>query len=113
MYKTASATTGIKTVSEFKPAKDNGTTIVEIKLNTSKLKDHDLVVFETLYVNGKMIDVHADPNDRNQTVHVMDTTGSAAGPETGDNRYLLGWIGIMTVTSIVLTLIVLKRLTLR
>ena len=111
--KTASATTGIKTVSEFKPAKDNGTTIVEIKLNTSKLKDHDLVVFETLYVNGKMIDVHADPNDGNQTVHVMDTTGSAAGPETGDNRYLLGWIGIMTVTSIMLTLIVLKRLTLR
>lgn len=109
--KTASTTTGIKSVSEFKPAKDSGTTIVEIKLNTAKLKDHDLVVFETLYLNGEMIDMHSDPNDRNQTVHVIDATGSAAGPETGENSLLLGWIGIMTAACIALTIMVLKRLT--
>ena len=105
--KTSSSTTGIKTVSDFKPVKDNGTTIVEIKLNTSKLEDHDLVVFETLYLNGKVIDVHADPDDRNQTVHI---TGDM-GPETGENKVLLGWIAVMTLASITLTLMVLKSLT--
>ena len=104
--KTASKSTGIKSVSEFNPVKDNGTTIVEIKLNASQLEGHDLVAFETLYLDGRVIDVHADPDDENQTVHV---TGSV-GPDTGESRVLLGWISVMTAAGIALTLMILKRL---
>ena len=104
--KTSALTTGIKTVSSFKPIEDNGTTIVEIKFDSEKLENHDLVVFETLYLNGKVVDVHADPNDKNQTVHII----SRAGPDTGESKVLLKWIGVMTAASIVLTLMVLKRL---
>ena len=104
--KTASKSTGIKAVSDFKPVRDNGTTIVEIKLDAGKLEGHELVVFETLYLNGRVIDIHADPDDKNQTVYITSSTG----PDTGGSRVLLGWIGVMAASSIVLTLMILRRL---
>lgn len=104
--KTTSASAGVRAVSDFKPVKDNGTTVVDIKLDTADLEGHDLVVFETLYLNGRVIDVHADPDDKSQTVHVS----GGSGPATGTSNVLLAWIGIMTAAGIALTLMILRRL---
>lgn len=68
--KTTGATTGVKVTKEFTPEKPDGKVQVVFKFDASNLKHHELVAFESLFLKGKLIDEHKDPNDPKQTVNV-------------------------------------------
>lgn len=52
----------------FTPESANGEVVVSIPVDTSKLGRVSIVVFEALTCNGKLIAVHKDIDDANQTV---------------------------------------------
>lgn len=54
----------------FTAKAQNGTTTVKFTFDASKLGGHSLVVFEKLYLNGKLIAKHTDINDVDQTVKI-------------------------------------------
>lgn len=68
----------------FIPTESNGTATVEFIFDAKYIKaDTDIVVFESLYKDGKELAVHADINDEGQTVTVkvpeIKTTAKANG----------------------------------
>ena len=68
----------------FIPTEPNGTATVEFTFDSKYIKaDTDIVVFESLYKDGKELAVHADINDEGQTVTVkvpeIKTTAEANG----------------------------------
>ncbi|MBC1907642.1 VaFE repeat-containing surface-anchored protein [Listeria booriae] len=56
----------------FSPANTNGTEEIEFTVDASQLKGKDIVVFETLKLNGAIMAVHQDINDAKQTIKVVD-----------------------------------------
>lgn len=63
---------------KFTPKTADGEVEIEFHLDTSALKNHDLVAFETLLVNDIVVDKHENPDDKDQTVHVPEI-GTKAG----------------------------------
>ena len=59
---------GVTAETTFTPALGSGTVKVTFTLNAVELKGKTVVVFETLEHQGKVIAVHTDINDSNQTV---------------------------------------------
>ncbi len=61
----------VRSETVFIPAEPNGTAIVEFTFDSKYIKaDTDIVVFESLYKDGKELAVHADIDDEGQTVTV-------------------------------------------
>ncbi len=90
---------GEKITSEvtFTPETANGEVTVTFTFDGSVIKeDTDIVVFESLYHNGVEIAVHADIEDKNQTVKVHPQP-EPEKPQTGDNSNLGFWIGLGAV----------------
>lgn len=56
---------------EFTTKKAEGSVLVEFKLNTKDFAKKDIVVFEKMYWNGKLIAAHEDINDKGQTVKLL------------------------------------------
>ncbi|MBC1604728.1 collagen binding domain-containing protein, partial [Listeria rocourtiae] len=56
----------------FSPANTDGTEEIEFTLDASQLKGKDIVVFETLKLNGAVVAVHQDIHDAKQTIKVVD-----------------------------------------
>ena len=59
-------------------------------------KDTEIVVFETLYRDETEIAVHADIEDKDQTVTIHPQP-EPEKPQTGDNSNLGFWIGLGSV----------------
>lgn len=59
------------TSQEFTPDKSAGYVNVELSANTLELANHDLVVYETLSCDGRVLTEHKDLNDSDQTVTVI------------------------------------------
>lgn len=57
-------------INKFKPSETNGIYNVEFKLDTTEFGGKDIVVFETISRDGKVIIAHEDINDAAQTVTV-------------------------------------------
>ena len=55
---------------EFTPEQSSGSVNVVFEIDSTKLLNRTLVVFEDLYQDGKKVAVHADINDKEQTVTV-------------------------------------------
>ena len=55
---------------KFKPTASTGTVDVHFVFDARKLRNHDLVAFETCYYNGYELVDHKDIKDQGQTVHV-------------------------------------------
>ncbi|WP_203633296.1 VaFE repeat-containing surface-anchored protein [Lacticaseibacillus suibinensis] len=74
-----------KTVT-FKAEKADGTIDVEFVVDGRALAGKDVVAFEYLYHNGKLIASHEDINDKDQTVHFpkieLHTTATSDGKKT-------------------------------
>lgn len=74
-----------KTVT-FKAEKADGTIDVEFVVDGRALAGKDVVAFEYLYHNGKLIASHEDINDKDQTVHFpkieLHTTANSDGKKT-------------------------------
>lgn len=61
----------VKAETTFIPTEPNGTATVEFTFDSKYIKaDTDIVVFESLYKDGKELAVHADIDDEGQTVTV-------------------------------------------
>ena len=80
----------------FTPDKPNGKIDVSFTFDASSIKtDTELVVFETLYRDNVEIAVHADINDKGQTVKInVPAPKKPSTPKTGDDRNYGFWIGL-------------------
>lgn len=74
----------------FTPDKSDGVAVVAVTVDTSKLSGDELVMYEVLTLDGKVIAMHEDPNDEGQTVHVTEPKiGTTATDKTdGDHKIL-------------------------
>ena len=69
---------------EFTPTTKDGTQIVKIPLNTTGLRNMDIVVFEDLYNEyGLLVASHSDIEDKLQTLRVPDGHTTAKDKDTG------------------------------
>ena len=81
----------------FTPDTADGEVTVSFTFDVSAItKDTEIVVFETLYREGTEIAVHADMDDKNQTVTIHPQP-EPEKPQTGDNSNLGFWIGLGAV----------------
>lgn len=77
----------------FVPEKPNGEITVSFSFDASGITEEtELVVFETLYLDGVEIAAHADIEDEGQTVTI--TVPEPETPYTGDDRNYGVWIGL-------------------
>lgn len=77
----------------FVPEKPNGKVVVSFTFDASGItQTTELVVFETLYLDGIEIAAHADIEDEGQTVTVA--LPAPPVPQTGDESNLGFWIGL-------------------
>lgn len=90
---------GKKIISEvtFTAEKANGEVTVSFTFDGSEItKDTDIVVFETLYHDGTEIAVHANIDDKDQTVTIYPQP-EPEKPQTGDSSNLGFFIGLGSV----------------
>lgn len=81
----------------FTPETADGEVTVSFTFDGSAItKDTEIVVFETLYRDETEIAVHADIEDKNQTVTIHPQP-EPEKPQTGDNSNLGFWIGLGSV----------------
>lgn len=81
----------------FTPETADGEVTVSFTFDGSAItKDTEIVVFETLYRDKTEIAVHADIDDKNQTVTIHPQP-EPEKPQTGDNSNLGFWIGLGAV----------------
>ncbi|WP_337565376.1 SpaA isopeptide-forming pilin-related protein [Ruminococcus sp.] len=81
----------------FTPETADGEVTVSFTFDGSAItKDTDIVVFETLYHDGTEIAVHADIDDKDQTVTIYPQP-EPKKPQTGDNSNLGFYIGLGSV----------------
>ncbi|MEQ7177823.1 VaFE repeat-containing surface-anchored protein [Enterococcus thailandicus] len=87
---------------KFTTEKPNGKVNVEFTFHTSGLDDKELVVFETITLDGKEVVSHADINDKNQTVKIDKVPKEIiqTGSQNYQNKGLIGLIvaGVSVVT---------------
>lgn len=94
----------------FTPDKSSGTIEVEFTFDGSAIKkDTELVVFETLYRDGVELALHADINDKEQTVKIEVPVPKP--PKTSDDSNIALWIALAgaSAVGIIGTLITLRR----
>lgn len=81
----------------FTPEVADGEVTVSFTFDGSVItKDTEIVAFETLYREGTEIAVHADIDDKDQTVTIHPQP-EPEKPQTGDNSNLGFWIGLGAV----------------
>lgn len=81
----------------FTPETADGGVTVSFSFDGSAItKDTEIVVFETLYREGTEIAVHADIDDKDQTVTIYPQP-EPEKPQTGDNSNLGFFIGLASV----------------
>lgn len=76
---------GTETEKEFTPDDENGSVDVEITFDTSEYEGQDVIVFEEVYCNGKLVAQHKDLKDSGQTIHVPRIGTKASGKDSGIN----------------------------
>ena len=86
---------GKKVIAEktFTPKSKDGSLTIKFTFDGSGFGGHKLVVFERLYLDGKLIAKHTDINDIDQTVEIIDPTPEkpqkpSEVPKTGDKNRL-------------------------
>ena len=80
----------------FVPEKPNGEVKVSFTFDAGGITENtEIVVFETLYLDGTELAAHADIEDEGQTVTI--TVPVPETPDTGDNRNYGIWIGLAAI----------------
>ena len=75
---------------EFTPEETEGSVDIEFTFNGSALKGKTTVAFETLTREDKVVGVHADINDGEQTVHFPEVSTTASDKESGTDEGVFG-----------------------
>lgn len=86
---------GKKVIAEktFTPKSKDGSLTIKFTFDGSGFAGHKLVVFERLYLDGKLVSKHTDINDLDQTVEIIEPTPEkpqkpSEVPKTGDKSRL-------------------------
>lgn len=80
----------------FVPEKPNGEVKGSFTFDAGGITENtEIVVFETLYLDGTELAAHADIEDEGQTVTI--TVPVPETPDTGDNRNYGVWIGLAAI----------------
>lgn len=74
----------------FTPEQEAGTVDVSITFDASLLAGHTTVVFENVYYEGKLVALHADIEDDDQTVWFPEIHTTATDSKTGTHEALAG-----------------------
>ena len=69
----------------FTADKENGEVKLEFKVSSSAYKGDSTVAFEECYFNGKIVAIHKDLNDKEQTVDIPSIGTNATDSDTGDH----------------------------
>ena len=70
----------------FTADKKDGSVVISITCSGEAVKGKTTVAFETVYVNGRELMIHADINDDEQTVHYPDGYTTALDAKTGTHN---------------------------
>lgn len=89
----------IRVEQSFTAEKTDGEIALNFTLDASALKGTTVVVFETVYYNGKEVAVHADINDHDQSVYFPEIGTMARDKADGDKK--LATEGTVTVADTV------------
>lgn len=89
----------IRVEQSFTAEKADGEIVLDFTLDASALKGTTVVVFETIYYNGKEVAVHADINDHDQSVYFPEIGTTARDKADGDKK--LATEGTVTVVDTV------------
>lgn len=73
---------------KFTPTERDGSVEIEFPVDTSELKNNDLVSYVKLYKNGTEVAVHNELGDSKETVYIPKITTEAWDSVTGDHE---GW----------------------
>ena len=90
---------GITSSVKFTPETPDGTVDVEFTFDASALENHDIVVFEQLYIKNALINKHEEPDDEDQTVHVPQIRTTATDAATGE--HMSNGSGTVTIKDVV------------
>lgn len=80
---------------EITPEEKCGNATMEFEVDASLLVGHDLVVFENVYLEGRLILEHADFEDEGQTVTVVSLSTYASDDADGDKLVAAGTSSII------------------
>lgn len=89
----------IRVEQSFAAERTDGEIVLSFTLDASALKGTTVVVFETVYYNGKEVAVHADINDHDQSVYFPEIGTTARDKADGDKK--LATEGTVTVVDTV------------
>ena len=77
-------------VNEFTPEEANGEVILTFTFKGTELEGKTTVAFETVYYEGKEVIIHADINDKDQTVSIPKIRTTAVDSKSGTHNALAG-----------------------
>ena len=75
---------------KFTPDKTDGSVDVEFHFDATKYAGHALVAYEELYVEGKLVADHKNPDDEEQTVYVPEIGTTAVDSATKEHTGAVG-----------------------
>lgn len=87
----------IKSSTEFIPAKTEGTVEVRFDFEGLMTDGLQIVVYETILRDGKVIAVHEDPDDANQTVTVADPSIRTTLSDAADGDKIFAAVGYIAL----------------
>ena len=83
---------------KFTPEEPNGAAKVEFKFDSTKFAGHKLVVFEEVYLDGKLVASHADMDDEDQSIYIPEIHTSAKFDATDNNEGVVAENAVITDT---------------
>ena len=95
-YKNADGSDYIVTKT-FTPTQSDDFVTIEFTVNASDLVERSLVVFENLYQDGKLVTVHAEISDKDQTVDIEKPTIRTTATNKADNGKTIVDRGLITI----------------
>ena len=88
----------------FTPEEPNGEVALEFTFDADGMAGTTVVVFETLYRNDKEIAVHADIEDKDQTIEIIEIEiGTKAADKVDNNQYVSADVNITIVDTVTYT----------
>ena len=89
----------IRSETTFTPYEPTGSVTVEFTFDARYINEEtNIVVFESLYSEDKELAVHADIDDKDQTVTIYPQS-EPEKPQTGDNSNFGFWVGLGSVAA--------------
>ena len=107
----------IRAEKKFRPEKPDGSVELSFTFDSSALKNQEVVVFEHLYVQETEVAVHADLNDKGQTVKYklgtlkpsMPGNRPGGGVKTGDQTSILLTVLLLVAAGITSVVVFVSR----